>query len=221
MKAVILAGGLGTRLTEEIAVRPKPMVEIGGQPILWHILKIYSAHGVNDFVVCCGYRGQIIKEYLGDCALHRQRHSHAKQIGLLSQFEGRTVAYHAVDTGLNTTTGGRLRRAREYGDEPFFMTYGDDVGNVDIGALLAFHQGHGKRATMTAVHPRERFGVFTMSDYSPVVHSFTEKPMASGSWVNGGFFVLEPEILDYIDGDDTVWEQGPMQRLAREGEIVA
>jgi glucose-1-phosphate cytidylyltransferase len=224
MKAVILAGGMGTRLTEETAVRPKPMVEIGEQPILWHILKIYSAHGVSDFIICCGYKGQIIKEYFRDYMLRTSSVTFDMRDGLISYHDTKIEPWRItlVDTGLHTMTGGRLKRAREYiGNETFFMTYGDGVGNVDISASLAFHRAQGKRATMTAVQPPERFGVFTISDHDPVVRSFTEKPKASGSWVNSGFFVLEPETLDYIDGDDTVWEQEPMQRLAHEGEIVA
>lgn len=224
MKAVILAGGMGTRLTEETTIRPKPMVEIGEQPILWHILKIYSAFGVNDFVICCGYRGQVIKEYFRDYALRTSSTTIDLSNGTISYHNTNIEPWRItlVETGLHTMTGGRLRRAREYiGDETFFMTYGDGVGDVDIGALLAFHRAQGKRATVTAVQPPERFGVFSIPDHDPLVHTFSEKPKASGSWINGGFFVLEPETLDYVDGDDTVWEQEPMQRLARDGEIAA
>jgi glucose-1-phosphate cytidylyltransferase len=224
MKAVILAGGLGTRLAEETGVRPKPMVEIGNQPILWHILKIYSAHGVKDFVICCGYKGHVIKEYFRDYVLRTSSVTFDLGRGSISYCDSDNEPWRVtlVETGNETMTGGRLKRAREYiGDETFFMTYGDGVSNVDIRASLAFHRAHGKNATVTAVQPDGRFGVFSVSEHDPLVHSFTEKPKGDGSWINGGFFVLEPECLDYIDSDDTVWEQAPMRRLASEGQLVA
>jgi glucose-1-phosphate cytidylyltransferase len=224
MKAVILAGGLGTRLSEETGVRPKPMVEIGQQPILWHILKIYSSYGVSDFVICCGYKSHIIKQYFRDYMIRTSSMTFDMRSG--------DVVYHdriaepwritLVETGGETMTGGRLRRARSYiGDEPFFMTYGDGVSNVNIAELLAFHRAHGKLATVTAVQPPGRFGVFSVSEHDPVVHSFTEKPQGDGSWINGGFFVLDPRVLDYIDGDDTIFEKSPMRRLASDGQLVA
>jgi glucose-1-phosphate cytidylyltransferase len=224
MKAVILAGGLGTRLSEETGARPKPMVEIGEQPILWHILKIYSTYGINDFIICCGYKGHIIKEYFRDYMLRTS--------STTFDFRSGDIVYHdeavepwritLVETGLDSMTGGRLKRAREYiGNETFCMTYGDGVSDVDIGSLLAFHRAHGKLATLTAVQPPGRFGVFSLSEHDPVVHSFTEKPQGDGSWINGGFFVLDPGAIDYIDGDDTVWEQAPMRQLANDGELVA
>jgi glucose-1-phosphate cytidylyltransferase len=224
MKAVILAGGLGTRLSEETGVRPKPMVEIGQQPILWHILKIYSSYGVSDFVICCGYKSHIIKQYFRDYMIRTSSMTFDMRSG--------DVVYHdriaepwritLVETGGETMTGGRLRRARSYiGDEPFFMTYGDGVSNVNMAELLAFHRAHGKLATVTAVQPPGRFGVFSVSEHDPVVHSFTEKPQGDGSWINGGFFVLDPRVLDYIDGDDTIFEKSPMRRLASDGQLVA
>jgi glucose-1-phosphate cytidylyltransferase len=200
------------------------MVEIGEQPILWHILKIYSFYGVNDFIICCGYKSHVIKEYFRDYMLRKS--------STTFDFRSDEIIYHdkeiepwritLVETGMDSMTGGRLKRAREYiGDETFFMTYGDGVSNVDIGSLLAFHRAHGKLATMTAVQPPGRFGVFSLTEHDPVVHSFTEKPHGDGSWINGGFFVLNPDAIDYVEGDDTVWEQAPMRRLASDGELVA
>jgi glucose-1-phosphate cytidylyltransferase len=223
MKAVILAGGLGTRLSEETGVRPKPMVEIGEQPILWHILKIYSAYGVNDFIICCGYKSHIIKQYFRDYMLRTSSTTFDMRTGDVV-YHDRTVEpwrITLVETGTDSMTGGRLKRVRDYvGDDTFFMTYGDGVSDVNIAAELAFHRAHGKLATMTAVQPPGRFGVFSLTEHDPVVHSFTEK-QPDGSWINGGFFILNPEVIDYIDGDDTVWEQSPLRRLASDGQLVA
>jgi glucose-1-phosphate cytidylyltransferase len=225
MKAVILAGGLGTRLAEETGVRPKPMVEIGDQPILWHILKIYSTHGVNDFIICCGYKGEVIKEYFKEYRMRTSSVTFDLRENSITYYDDNTEPWRItlVDTGQDSMTGGRLKRVRQHiGNETFFMSYGDGVSNVNIRASLAFHHAHGKLATMTAVQPPGRFGVFSISEHDPVVHSFTEKPKGGdGSWINGGFFVLEPAVLDYIDGDSTVWEQEPMRRLASDGQLVA
>lgn len=224
MKAVILAGGFGTRLSEETGVRPKPMVEIGGQPLLWHILKIYSAHGINDFIVCCGYKSHVIKEYFRDYMMRISSTTFDLRTGDTIYHDAAVEPWRVtlVETGTETMTGGRLKRARAHiGDETFFMTYGDGVSDVDLGSLLAFHRAHGKLATMTAVQPPGRFGVVSLREHDPVVRGFAEKPRGDGSWINGGFFVLDPEALDYVDGDDTVWEQDPMQRLADDAELVA
>lgn len=222
MKTVILAGGLGTRLSEETGLRPKPLVEIGGRPILWHIMKIYSSHGVNDFIVCLGYKGYMIKEYFSNYFMHmsdvtfdisknsmevHRRHAEPWRVSL-------------IDTGDQTMTGGRLRRIRDYvGDEDFCMTYGDGVSDVNITELLAFHRKHGRRATVTATRPPGRFGNLVMDGSR--VDSFEEKPVGDGGWINGGFFVLNPTVLDHIEGDTTVWERDPMERLAREGDLMA
>jgi glucose-1-phosphate cytidylyltransferase len=223
MKAVILAGGLGTRLSEETSTRPKPMVEIGGKPILWHIMKMYSAHGVNDFVICCGYKGYVIKEYFANYFLHMSdvtfdMTSHnAMQIH--QQFaEPWTVTL--IDTGENTLTGGRLRRVRPYlGEEDFCFTYGDGVGNVNFTKLFAFHQAHGKQATITAVQPPGRFGALDMSGTS--VASFIEKPHGDGMFINGGFFVLSPKVIDLIENDSSTWEAKPLEQLATSGQLEA
>ncbi len=224
MKAVILAGGLGTRLSEETGVRPKPMVDVGEQPILWHILKIFSSHGINDFVICCGYKGHQIKEYFRDYVLRSSTTTFDMRTGRVINHDAAIEPWRVtlVETGRDSMTGGRLKRVRDFlGDETFLMTYGDGVSDVNLQALLAFHRSHGKLATMTAVQPPGRFGVFVVSENDPVVHSFTEKPAGDGAWINGGFFALEPAVLDYIDGDETVWERDPMRRLAREGQLVA
>ncbi len=222
MKAVILAGGLGTRLAEETSVRPKPMVEIVGKPVLWHIMKIFSAHGVNDFIVCLGYKGYIVKEYFSNYFLHMsdvtfdmvnngmQTHQHSAEPWRVT----------LVDTGDNTMTGGRIKRIAPYlNGEDFCCTYGDGIANVDIASLIEFHQKHGKLATLTATQPPGRFGALSLSGNR--IESFQEKPHGDGAWVNGGFFVLSPCVLDYIDGDHTVWEREPMERLARDGEMMA
>jgi glucose-1-phosphate cytidylyltransferase len=223
MKAVILAGGLGTRLSEETSARPKPMVEIGGKPILWHIMKMYSSHGVKDFVICCGYKGYVIKEYFANYFLHMSdvtfdmANNNAMQIH--QQFaEPWTVTL--IDTGENTLTGGRLRRVRSYlGEEDFCFTYGDGVGNVNFTKLFAFHQAHGKQATITAVQPPGRFGALDMSGTSVV--SFIEKPHGDGMFINGGFFVLSPKVIDLIDNDFSSWEAKPLEQLAASGQLEA
>ncbi|HIP53344.1 MAG TPA: glucose-1-phosphate cytidylyltransferase [Chromatiales bacterium] len=225
MKAVILAGGLGTRISEETSIRPKPMVEVGGMPILWHIMKIYSAHGINDFIVCLGYKGHIIKEYFANYFLYMST-------DVTYDFEKNTTEIHAnnaepwrvtlVETGLNTMTGGRLRRVRDYlDDETFCLTYGDGVTNANISEEIAFHKKHGLKATLVGVQPPGRFGAFTLHHGGGRIESFREKPHGDGAWVNGGFFVLDPSVIDYIEGDSTVWEKAPMERLAEEGQLAA
>jgi glucose-1-phosphate cytidylyltransferase len=222
VKAVILAGGFGSRLSEETAVRPKPMVEIGGKPMLWHIMKIYAAHGIDDFVICLGYKGYLIKEYFANYYLHTCDVSFDLANGDMEVHRSETEPWRVtlVDTGEQTMTGGRLKRVLAYvGDEDFCFTYGDGVADVDITALIKFHREHGRRATVTAVQPPGRFGALDLED--DVVRDFEEKPRGDGAWTNGGFFVLSPEIDGYIDGDDTVWEQEPMRTLAREGQLVS
>lgn len=223
MKAVILAGGLGTRLSEETVSRPKPMVEIGGKPILWHIMKMYSAHDINDFVICCGYKGYVIKEYFANYFLHmsdvtidmRNNAMHVHQ----KRAEPWTVTL--VDTGETSMTGGRLGRVREFveKDEVFCFTYGDGVGDVDIAQSIAFHRSHGRQATLTAAYPPGRFGALDIHD--GVVRSFHEKPKGDGGMINAGFFVLSPQVLGLIEGDDTVWEDEPLVSLARDGQLMA
>ncbi|MBS7808564.1 glucose-1-phosphate cytidylyltransferase [Variovorax sp. PCZ-1] len=224
MKAVILAGGLGTRISEETHLKPKPMIEIGGKPVLWHIMKMYSHHGIHDFIICCGYKGYVIKEYFANYFLHmsdvtfdmsenkmevHQRHAEPWRVTL-------------VDTGENTMTGGRLKRVSKYlkDSEDFCFTYGDGVSSVDITALLAFHSKHGKQATLTAVYPPGRFGALDIDD-GAMVKSFEEKPKGDGAMINGGFFVLSPKVLELIDDDKTIWERLPLERLAQSGELMA
>ena len=223
MKAVILAGGLGTRLSEETAVRPKPMVEIGGMPILWHILKMYSSHGIDDFIVCCGYKGYVIKEYFANYFLHMSDVTFDLRGNSMQVHQKRAEPWKVtlVDTGDATMTGGRILRIADHvrDEEAFCLTYGDGVGDVDIGASIAFHRGHGKAATVTATYPPGRFGALDIRDGE--VRSFQEKPRGDGAMINGGFFVLSPRVLGYIDGDDTLWEQEPLQRLAADGELMA
>jgi glucose-1-phosphate cytidylyltransferase len=222
MKAVILAGGLGTRLSEETSVRPKPMVEIGGRPILWHVMKIYAAHGIMDFVVCLGYKGYLIKEYFANYFLHMSDVTFDMSKNKMEVHEGKAEPWKVtlVDTGDNTQTGGRLGRVRRYLDDTTFcMTYGDGVSDVNIRALLEFHRQHGKRATVTAVQPPGRFGA--MEIVGNTVHHFLEKPKGGEGWINGGFFVLEPGVLDLISGDETFWERTPMEALAQRGELQA
>lgn len=224
MKAVILAGGFGTRISEETTVRPKPLVEVGDKPILWHIMKIYHAHGIRDFVVCCGYKGFAIKEYFANYMVHSSDVTINTRTGEIKihHSDAEDWSVTLVDTGLETMTGGRLKRVRDYLDaEPFCMTYGDGVSDVDITALIEFHRAHKCLATMTAVQPPGRFGAFTMAAGESRIEHFHEKPVGDGAWVNGGFFVLEPSVLDYIDGDKSVWEQDPMERLARDGQLFA
>lgn len=222
MKVVILAGGLGSRLSEETTVRPKPMVELGGRPILWHILKIYSHYGLNDFIICLGYKGYMIKEYFANYSLHMSDVTFNLRTGEMKvhQSSAEPWCITLVDTGERTQTGGRLRRVREHlPDETFCMTYGDGVGDVDIARLIAFHREKGTLATLTAVQPPGRFGVIDIQEQK--ITGFREKPQGDGGWINGGFFVLEPPVLDLIEGDDTVWERGPLEMLARRGQLAA
>lgn len=222
MKAVILAGGLGTRISEESVTRPKPMIEIGGKPILWHIMKIYSAHGINDFVVCCGYKGYVIKEYFANYFLHMSDVTFDMQNNKMEVHHRHAEPWRVtlVDTGEATMTGGRLKRIAEHVDgEDFCMTYGDGVSNVDISALLKFHREHGKQATVTATQPPGRYGALNLDGNT--VKSFVEKPMGDGGWINGGFFVLNPKVLDLVDGDDTIWERKPLESLAAADQLEA
>ncbi|MDX6409837.1 MAG: glucose-phosphate cytidylyltransferase [Gaiellaceae bacterium] len=222
MKTVILAGGLGTRLAEETEVTPKPMVEIGGPPILWHIMKIYSAHEFNEFVIAVGYKAEIIKNYFLNYYYHRNDFSIRFDTGKLDVHDGEQDDWlvHLIDTGADTQTGGRLKRLASWvGQETFMMTYGDGVANVDLRELLAFHRRHGKLATVTAVRPPARFGGLNFN--GDFVCEFSEKPQVGEGWINGGFFVLEPGVLDYIDGDDTIFERDPLERLAADEQLVA
>jgi glucose-1-phosphate cytidylyltransferase len=223
MKAVILAGGLGTRLSEETTVKPKPMVEVGGKPILWHILKSYSAHGINDFVICCGYRGYVIKEFFANYFLHTSDVTFDLQKNSMEVHERHAEPWKVtlVDTGADTMTGGRLKRVRQHveNDEAFCFTYGDGVADIDIAASIAFHQQHGKLATMTAVQPPGRFGAIDMDGQRIV--SFMEKPQGDGNWINGGYFVLSPKVIDLIADDSTIWEKAPLEKLAHDGQLDA
>lgn len=222
MKAVILAGGLGTRISEETHLKPKPMIEIGGKPLLWHIMKLYSSHGVNDFIICCGYKGYVIKEYFANYFLHMSDVTFDMSRNEMEVHERKAEPWRVtlVDTGEETMTGGRLKRVRDYiGDDDFCFTYGDGVSDVDITALTAFHKEHGKIATLTTVQPPGRFGAVNMDNEQ--VLSFQEKPHGDGAWINGGFFVLSPQVIDYIDNDDTIWEREPMEHLAKEGQFAA
>lgn len=224
MKVVILAGGYGTRLSEETAIKPKPMVEIGGKPILWHIMKIFSAYGHNDFVICSGYKGHTIKEFFANYTLHQSDVTFDVANRKLHFHKNGAEPWHVtvVDTGETSMTGGRLKRIASFlSGEAFFMTYGDGVSDVDIDALLAFHRQEKTLATVTAVAPPGRFGGISLSDGQTKVLHFREKPAGDGVWINGGFFVLEPGVFDYIADDSTVWEQEPMTRLAREGQLSA
>lgn len=222
MKAVILAGGLGTRISEETSMKPKPMIEIGGMPILWHIMKIYSSYGINDFILCCGYKGYMIKEYFANYFLHtsditfdirhnkvdvHQRHAEPWKITL-------------VDTGLDTMTGGRLKRVKDYvGNETFCFTYGDGISNIDISKLISFHENNSLLATLTAVQPPGKYGILNLEGNK--VKKFVEKPESDGSWINGGFFVLEPKVMDYIENDLSIWEIEPLEKLAKEDNLGA
>lgn len=223
MKAVILAGGLGSRLGEETAVRPKPMVEIGGMPILWHVMKIYAAHGVTEFLVCLGYKGAVIKRFFADYFLAGADVTFDLAANAIEVHRARAEPWRVtlVETGAATQTGGRLKAVRGYlaEREPFCFTYGDGLGDVDITALLAFHRAHGRRATVTAVAPPGRFGALQF-DGDHVTH-FLEKPAGDGGWINGGFFVADPSVLDLVDGPETIWEFGPMEQLAQAGELMA
>jgi len=223
MKAVILAGGLCTRLSEETSVKPKPMVEIGGKPILWHIMKMYSAHGINEFIVCCGYKGYVIKEYFANYFLHQSDVTFCMKENSMEVHRDRTEPWVVtlVDTGDNSMTGGRLGRVSEYvkNEQAFCFTYGDGVSDVDISELVAFHNSHGKDATLTAVYPPGRFG--SLDIVNNQVTRFKEKPKGDGSLINGGFFVLSPRVLDRISGDDCIWEQEPLNGLAQDGELMS
>ena len=231
MKVVILAGGLGTRLSEETASRPKPMVEIGERPILWHIMKSYSHHGVNDFVVCLGYKGYVIKEYFSNYFLHMSDVTFDMSDNSMVIHQNAVEPWRVtlVDTGADTQTGGRIKRVGDYiRDDTFMLTYGDGVADLDIARLLAFHREHGRLATITAVQPLGRFGSLEIEGdeavggvLAPGVRAFQEKPVGDGAWVNGGFFVLEPGVLDRIDGDQTLFEASPLEGLAADGELMA
>ena len=223
MQAVILAGGLGTRLGEETSVRPKPMIEIGGMPIIWHIMKIYSAHGVNDFIVCLGYKGYLIKEYFANYFLHTADVTIDLANNSIDVHQKRSEPWKItlVDTGAETMTGGRLKAIASYlkPDEPFCLTYGDGLSSIDITALIEFHRAHGKQATISAVAPPGRFGALEFD--GDRVHNFREKPDGDGALINGGFFVANPSVIDLIDGPDTLWEREPLERLAAAGELMA
>jgi glucose-1-phosphate cytidylyltransferase len=224
MKAVILAGGLGTRLSEETSIKPKPMVEIGGQPILWHIMKIYSSHGINDFVICCGYKGYVIKEFFANYFLRMSDVTFDMRFNQMNIHSGNAEPWRVtlVDTGESTLTGGRLKRVREHvGNETFCFTYGDGVANINVSELVEFHKSHGAKATLTAVQPAGRFGAIVLGEEQTKIDSFHEKPDGDGAWINGGYFVLEPEVIDYIADDSTTWEQEPLQKLAHEGQLHA
>lgn len=225
MKAVILAGGFGTRISEESGVRPKPMVEIGGKPILWHIMKIYSAYGINDFIICLGYKGHLIKEYFANYCLNNSdvTFNMRKNTSQIHCNHTEPWSVTLVHTGQNSMTGGRLKRVQEYiGNETFCMTYGDGVSDVNIGELVKFHRQQGVLATLTAVQQPGRFGAFNLSLEDTRIEQFTEKPVGNDQpWINGGFFVLEPEVLNYIDDDQTTWEKKPLELLAKEGELAA
>ena len=223
MKAVILAGGLGTRISEETNLKPKPMVEIGGRPILWHVMKIYSAHGINDFIICAGYKGYVIKEYFQNYFLHMSDVTFDMATNSMEVHQRRSEPWRVtiVDTGEATMTGGRLRRVRDYlgNEEPFCFTYGDGVGDVNITDLVAFHKREGRKATLTGVRPPGRYGALEINGAQ--VEKFQEKPEGDGSWINGGFFVLEPSVIDLIADDSTVWERTPLESLASTKQLSA
>jgi len=222
MKAVILAGGLGTRLSEETTIRPKPMVELGGKPVLWHIMKIYSHHGINDFIVCLGYKGYMIKEYFANYFLHMSDVTFNLRSNEMKVHHNTSEPWSVtlVDTGDATQTGGRLARVRDHvGDGTFCFTYGDGVSDIDLRALIEFHHEQKTRATLTAIQPPGRFGVIDID--ADKIRAFQEKPPGDGGWINGGFFVLEPAVFDYIGGDDVAWEREPLEKLAKQGELSA
>ena len=224
MKAVILAGGLGTRLSEETSIKPKPMVEVGGQPILWHIMKIYSAHGVNDFIVCCGYKGYVIKEYFANYFLRMSDVTFDMRFNQMNIHSGNAEPWRVtlVDTGENTMTGGRLKRVREHvGNSTFCFTYGDGVSSVNVTELIQQHKTEGTLATLTAVQPPGRFGAISLGQEQTRINQFHEKPGGDGAWINGGYFVLEPEVIDYIADDSIMWEQEPLTKLAQDGQLSA
>ena len=224
MKVVILAGGLGTRISEESHLKPKPMIEVGDAPILWHIMKYYSSYGFNEFIICCGYKGYVIKEYFADYYLHRSDvtfdFANNNEM-IIHNNVAEPWKVTVVDTGLHTMTGGRLKRIQKYvGDQTFMMTYGDGVSDIDLDALLEFHRVHKKAATLTAIQPGGRFGVLDIDD-NETVRQFSEKAMEDGGWINAGFMVLEPEVFDYIEGDDTFFEKEPLENLALDGKLAA
>jgi glucose-1-phosphate cytidylyltransferase len=220
---VILAGGLGTRISEETHLKPKPMIEIGGRPILWHIMKGYSAHGINEFIICCGYKGYVIKEYFANYFLHMSDVTFDMQHNRMRVHQHNVEPWSVtlIDTGENTLTGGRLKRVAHYlqGERDFCFTYGDGVSDVDIGSAIAFHRSHGRTATVTAVQPPGRYGALDVA--GGVVRGFIEKPRGDGSWINGGFFVLSLGAIDFIEGDMTSWEAGPLQAMAAQGQLMA
>lgn len=223
MKVVILAGGFGTRLSEETSLRPKPMVEIGGMPILWHIMKIYSAHGYNEFVICLGYKGYMVKEYFANYFLHKSDVTIDLEINEVITHDTQAEPWKItlVDTGQNSMTGGRIKRIQKHiGNERFMLTYGDGVGSININSLLQLHSESGKLCTVTAVQPSGRFGALNLNEENGV-DSFLEKPKGDGSWINGGFFVCEPQVFDYIEGDNTIFEKSPMEKLAADGQMMA
>jgi glucose-1-phosphate cytidylyltransferase len=223
MKVVLLAGGLGTRLSEETVLKPKPMVEIGGMPILWHIMKIYAAHGFTDFVVCLGYKGYVVKEYFANYFLHKSDVTIDMSDNSIKVHDSQAEPWKItlVDTGNESMTGGRIKRIQPHvGNEPFMLTYGDGVSDVNITELVEFHKSHGKLCTVTSVQPSGRFGALNLSD-DQTVKSFLEKPKGDGSWINGGFFVCQPEVFDYIEGDATIFEKEPMEHIAADGEMKA
>jgi len=221
MKVLILAGGLGSRLSEETTLKPKPMVEIGGKPILWHIMKIYSSYGFNDFVILCGYKGYMIKEYFAHYFLHMADITVDMTENSITHHDNHAEPWKVtmIDTGLDTMTGGRIKRVQKYvGNEPFMLTYGDGVGDIDINRLVEFHKNHGKLITMTSVLPEGRFGALNIDDTNKV-NSFQEKPKGDGSWINGGFFVCQPEVFNYIEGDKTIFERDPLENLAKDNQL--
>ena len=224
MKAVILAGGLGTRLSEETSIKPKPMVEVGGKPILWHIMKIYSAHGINDFIICCGYKGYIIKEYFANYFLHMSDVTFDMRFNQMNVHSGYAEPWRVtlVNTGDHTMTGGRLKQVREHiGNETFCFTYGDGVSNINITELIKFHQEQKTLATLSAVQPAGRFGAISLGQEQTKITSFKEKPEGDGAWINGGYFVLEPQVIDFITDSSTVWEKEPLEKLADLEELSA
>lgn len=225
MKAVILAGGLGTRISEETHLKPKPMIEVGGHPILWHIMKIYSSFGINEFIICCGYKGYIIKEYFANYFLHMSDITFDMQTNEMQVHHKKAEDWKVtlVDTGEETMTGGRLKRVAPYllGEDAFCFTYGDGLADIRVDELLEFHKNHGLNATVTAVQPPGRYGALDRGNDGHLVRGFIEKPRGDGGWINGGFFVLSPKCIDLIDGDSTVWEAAPLERLASNGQLAA
>lgn len=224
MKVVILAGGYGTRISEESSVKPKPMVEIGDKPVIWHIMKTYSAHGIHDFVICCGYKGHIIKEYFSNYFLQASNITFDLENNTMEVHENKAEPWQVtlIDTGEETMTGGRIKRVKEYiGNETFCLTYGDGVADVNMRELIDFHHEHGTSATLTAVQPPGRFGAFNLGHDQYKIPTFKEKPGGDGAWINGGFFVLDQKVMDYIAGDSTVWEREPLENLAHDGQLSA